>query len=35
MLHGLALFFLQEKRARLGRNPRNGEPFDIAAHLWD
>ncbi len=30
-LSGFGNFTLREKRARPGRNPRNGEPFEIAA----
>ena len=30
-LSGFGNFTLHEKRARPGRNPRNGEPFEIAA----
>ena len=30
-LSGFGNFTLHEKRARLGRNPRNGEPFEIRA----
>ena len=30
-LSGFGNFTLRDKRARPGRNPRNGEPFEIAA----
>ncbi|MBU2857971.1 integration host factor subunit alpha [Acidithiobacillus ferrooxidans] len=30
-LSGFGNFTLHEKRARPGRNPKNGEPFEIAA----
>ncbi len=30
-LSGFGYFTLHEKRARPGRNPKNGEPFEIAA----
>ncbi|WP_409409107.1 integration host factor subunit alpha [Acidithiobacillus ferriphilus] len=30
-LSGFGNFTLREKRARPGRNPRNGEPFEIGA----
>ena len=33
-LSGFGNFTLREKRARSGRNPKNGEPFEITAGGW-